>query len=153
MRKHNAPLGKWGRTLYRAGLKSLRLRRNGTAEELRRLYEACQNAESVPRLEEEWRFYFDAALCGGLISAGRAATIQAEGMLFLALKQLERDARRYGWKAPDLPFLHYAELSPEMPADLPDEMLAHIPPELCMDVSAADIPVYPATGPEGVHGG
>ena len=72
---------------------------------------------------------------------------------YLALQRLERDARRYGWKAPDLPFLRYAELPPEMLADLPDEMLAHIPPELCMDVSAADIPVYPATDPEGVHGG
>lgn len=41
MRKHNAPLGKWGRALYRAGLKSHRMRRNGTAEELWRLYEAC----------------------------------------------------------------------------------------------------------------
>lgn len=64
MRKHNAPLGKWGRALYRAGLKSHRLRRNGTAEELRRLHEACQNAESVPRLEEESRRLFCSVVRG-----------------------------------------------------------------------------------------
>ena len=64
MRKHNAPLGKWGQALYRAGLKSPRLRRNGTAEELRRLYEACQNAESVPRLEKESRRLFCSVVRG-----------------------------------------------------------------------------------------
>lgn len=64
MRKHNAPLGKWGRALYRAGLKSHRLRRNGTAEELRRLHEACQNAESVTRLEEESRRLFCSVVRG-----------------------------------------------------------------------------------------
>ena len=63
-------------------------------------------------------------------------------------------SNRHGsWKAPDLPFLRYAELPPEMLAVLPDELFARIPPVLCMDVSTADIPVYPATGSEGVHGG
>ena len=153
MRKHNAPLGKWGRALYRAGLKSHRLRRNGTAEELRRLHEACQNAESVPRLEEESRRLFCSVVRGTFFAEDWDVFVRVKKETYLALQRLERDARRYGWKAPDLPFLRYAELPPETLADLPDEMFARIPPELCMDVSAADIPVYPATGSEGVHGG
>ena len=119
----------------------------------RRLHEACQNAESVPRLEEESRRLFCSVVRGTFFAEDWDVFVRVKKETYLALQRLERDARRYGWKAPDLPFLRYAELPPEMLADLPDEMFARIPPELCMDVSAADIPVYPATGSEGVHGG
>lgn len=144
MRKHNAPLGKWGRALYRTGLKSPRLRRNGTAEELRRLYEACQNAESVPRLEKESRRLFCSVVRGTFFAEDWDVFVRVKKETYLALQRLERDARRYGWKAPDLPFLRYAEL--------PEEMFTYIPPELGMNVPTADIPVYPVMGPEGVHG-
>ena len=146
MRKHNAPLGKWGQALYRTGLKSRRLRRNSSAEELRKLHEACQNAERIPKLEERSRRLFYCVAHGTFSSADWDEFVRVKKASLIALQRLEMDAKRYGWTAPDLPCLPCTEV--------PDEMIASILPGMFMDVSAADIPVYPAPqGLEGAHGG
>ena len=46
-------LSKWGQLLYRAGLKSKRVEKDGSPKELLKLRKACENAELLLRIQEE----------------------------------------------------------------------------------------------------
>ena len=96
MRERNAALTKWGQFLYRAGLASKRVMKNGE-EERCRLHDACQNAERLLKLEEERRQLFEHLANETATACEWDAFWEVKKQLAPALKRFSEDAKRYEW--------------------------------------------------------
>ena len=90
-------LSRWGQFLYRAGLKSKLIRVHGDARDLKKLHEACQNAELLLRMQEESRRLFGAAAREPLTGRDWQAFAKLRKRIYPCLQRFIQDADLYEW--------------------------------------------------------
>ena len=90
-------LSRWGQFLYRTGLKSIHIRSHGEARDLKRLHEACQNAELLLRMQEESRRLFAAAAREPLTGRDWQAFAKLRKRMRPSLQRFIQDADVYEW--------------------------------------------------------
>lgn len=90
-------LSRWGQFLYKAGLKSKHIRSHGDARDLKRLHEACENAELLLRMQEESRRLFGAAAREPLSGRDWQAFAKLRKRMHPSLQRFIQDADLYEW--------------------------------------------------------
>lgn len=90
-------LSRWGQFLYRTGLKSKHIRVHGVARDLKRLHEACQNAELLLKMQEESRRLFKAAAREPLTGRDWQAFAKLRKRMRPSLQRFIQDADLYEW--------------------------------------------------------
>ena len=103
-------LSKWGQLLYRAGLKSKRVEKDGSPKELLKLRKACENAELLLRIQEENKRLFGIVTREPLSAREWRELHELEKSMYPVLQRFVSDANLYEWPALATACIHTTEL-------------------------------------------
>lgn len=99
MSRQITTLSKWGQLLYRSGLKSEHIRGCNDPKELKKLLQACQNAEQLLSMDDESRKLLEAAVDESASTGDWETFMKLRENISHARLRFASDAVLYEWPA------------------------------------------------------